>query len=98
MNRQRAQYYNYYLNNNKYYLNITARIYKNNIYINIFKFNFYRGNQVYGLDKEYIYKYNKKSYKYYILKALKNINLKSPDKLKLIDINLWVYLPEYIDE
>lgn len=82
------KYYNYYLNNYKYYLNIFVEAKNSEIFITIWdNKNFENFNFIY----EYKYKYNKKSYEYYILKALKNINLKCENKLKLISNNLKVY-------
>ena len=82
------KYFNYYLNNRKYYLNIFAEVKNSEIFITICDIkNFENFNIIY----EYKYIYNKKSYKYYILKALKNINLKCENKLKLISNKLKVY-------
>ena len=82
------KYFNYYLNNRKYYLNIFAEVKNNEIFITVCDIkNFENFNIIY----EYKYRYTKKSYKYYILKALKNINLKCENKLKLISNQLKVY-------
>lgn len=91
--KQPAQHYCYYFNKRKNYINILAYIKNGQIFINIFNYiytPFY--GHYFQLEKNFIYKYNKKSAKYYIIKALKNIKLKDINKLELVCKNLPIYI------